>query len=167
MSKTDRQAMVERLTATLTGSPTLYFTDFSGLSVEHMTDFRRRLRAVGARYVVVKNTLARRALAAGRISQVDAAVLRGPIGIVLAGADPLPAAKVLGDFAKAHDKPAVRAGLVDGQQVEAAYVRRLGDLPSREVLLGQVAGLLNGVLYQVVGALEALRDQRLAEQGSN
>jgi large subunit ribosomal protein L10 len=163
MSKPERQATVEALTTRLTASPTLYVTDFSGLTVEHMTDFRRRLRAVGAGYVVVKNTLARRALAAGHLTQLDAALLTGPIGIVLAGDDPLPAAKVLGEFAKVHQKPAIRAGLVEGKQVEAAYVKRLGDLPSRDVLLGQVVGMLNGMLYQMVGALEALRALRMAE----
>lgn len=165
-SKSERQATVEQLTATLTGSRTLYVTDFSGLTVEKMTEFRRRLRAAGARYVVVKNTLARRALAAGRIEGLAPGVLKGPVGIVLAGEDPLPAAKVLGEFAKAHDKPAVTAGLVDGRQVEPAYVKRLGELPGREALLGQLVGALNGILYQVVGSLEALREKRLAE-GSN
>jgi len=166
MSKTERQAMVEELTTKLASAQTLYVTDFSGLTVEHMTDFRRRLRAVGARYVVVKNTLVKRALEAGQITALEGDLFKGPIGIVLAGEDPLPAAKVLGEFAKAHEKPAVRAGLVDGKQVEAAYVKRLGDLPSRDVLLGQFLGGLNGILYQMVGALEALREQRLAE-GSN
>ncbi|HSR14470.1 MAG TPA: 50S ribosomal protein L10 [Gemmatimonadales bacterium] len=166
MSKTERQAMVEELTTKLASAQTLYVTDFSGLTVEHMTDFRRRLRAVGARYVVVKNTLVKRALQAGNISGLEGDLFKGPIGIVLAGEDPLPAAKVLGEFAKTHDKPAVRAGLVEGKQVEAAFVKRLGDLPSREVLLGQFLGGLNGILYQMVGALEALREQRLAE-GSN
>lgn len=166
MSKTERQAMVEELTTKLASAQTLYVTDFSGLTVEHMTDFRRRLRAVGARYVVVKNTLVKRALQAGNISGLEGDLFKGPIGIVLAGEDPLPAAKVLGEFAKAHDKPAVRAGLVEGKQVEAAFVKRLGDLPSREVLLGQFLGGLNGILYQMVGALEALREKRLAE-GSN
>ena len=103
-----------------------------------MTDFRRRLRAVGARYVVVKNTLAQRALDAGSISALDGKLFKGPIGVVLAGDDPLPAAKVIGEFAKQHQKPEVRAGLVDGKQVEPAYVKRLGELPSREVLLGPV-----------------------------
>jgi large subunit ribosomal protein L10 len=166
MSKAARQATVERLTATLASSPTLYFTDFTGLTVDRMTDFRRRLRAVGARYVVVKNTLARRALVQGGLTQIDPGVLRGPVGIVLAGNDPLPAAKVLGEFVKTHERPAVRAGLVEGRQVPAEYVRRLGDLPSREALLGQFLGLLNGVLYQVVGVLEALRERRQTE-GSN
>ena len=166
MSKAERQSEVEALTEKLKGSPNLYVTDFSGLTVERMTDFRRKLRAVGARYVVVKNTLAQRALDASSISALDRQLFKGPIGVVLAGPDPLPAAKVLGEFAKQHEKPAVRAGLVDGKQVEAAYVKRLGELPSREVLLGQFAGALNGILYQMVGALEALREKRQAE-GSN
>lgn len=171
MSKTERQSAVEALTERLKGSANLYVTDFSGLTVERMTDFRRRLRAVGAGYVVVKNTLAVRALAAGSISALDGKLFKGPIGVVLAGNDPLPAAKVIGEFAKLHQKPEVRAGLVDGKQVEPAYVKRLGELPSREVLLGQFAGALNGILYQVVGALEALREQRQTEgsttEGSN
>ena len=162
MSKAERQSEVEVLTEKLKGSANLYVTDFSGLTVERMTDFRRRLRAVGARYVVVKNTLAQRALEASGTSALDRKLFKGPIGVVLAGDDPLPAAKILGEFAKQHEKPAVRAGLVDGRQVEAAYVKRLGELPSREVLLGQFAGALNGILYQMVGALEALRAQRSA-----
>ena len=166
MSKAERQSEVEALTEKLKGSPNLYVTDFSGLTVERMTDFRRKLRALGARYGVVKNTLAQRAHDAGAISALDRTLFKGPIGVVLAGADPLPADKVLGEFDKQHEKPAVRAGLVDGKQVEAAYVKRLGELPSREVLLGQFAGALNGILYQMVGALEALREKRQAE-GSN
>ncbi|HET9513950.1 MAG TPA: 50S ribosomal protein L10 [Gemmatimonadales bacterium] len=170
MSKTERQSSVEALTERLKGSATLYITDFTGLTVDRMTDFRRRLRAVGARYVVVKNTLARRALAAGNITAIEGELLKGPVGIVLAGDDPLPAAKVLGEFAKQHEKPSVKAGLVEGRKVEAAYVKRLGELPSREVLLGTFVGALNGILYQVVGALEALREKRQAEgptQSSN
>ena len=166
MSKAARQSAVEALAEKLKGSATLYVTDFHGLPVERMTDFRRRLRAVGARYVVVKNTLAVRALDAGSISALDSKLFKGPIGVVLAGDDPLPAAKVIGEFAKLHQKPEVRAGLVDGKQVEAAYVKRLGELPSREVLLGQFAGALNGILYQMVGALEALREQRQAESSN-
>jgi large subunit ribosomal protein L10 len=166
MSKAERQSEVEVLTEKLKGSATLYVTDFSGLTVERMTDFRRRLRAVGARYVVVKNTLAQRALDASDIKSLDRKLFKGPIGVVLAGDDPLPAAKVLGEFAKQHEKPAVRAGLVDGKQVEPAYIKRLGELPSREVLLGQFAGALNGILYQMVGALEALREKRQAESSN-
>ena len=162
MSKTERQTKVEALTQRLGGSPDIYVTDFSGLSVGKITELRRRLRAAGAQYVVVKNTLAQRALAANQVGALDDH-LAGPTGLVLAGADPLAAAKVLSDFAKEHQKPKVRVGLVDGRAVDPAYVKRLGELPSREALLGQFAGCLNGILYQMVGALEALRDKRQAE----
>ena len=162
MSKTDRQNQVAVLTDRLKDSKNIYVTDFTGLSVGKITELRRRLRAAGARYVVVKNTLAQRALAANAISELDDH-LAGPTGLVLAGADPLAAAKVLGEFAKENQKPQVRIGLVDGKAVNPAYVKRLGELPGREALLGQFAGCLNGVLYQMVGALEALRDKRQAE----
>lgn len=166
MSKTTRQVTVEALTEQIKGSPNLFVTDFSGLNVLKMTEFRRRLRAAGAGYVVVKNTLAQRALAANKIAELDEH-LGGATGFVLAGDDPMAAAKVLGEFAKEHEqRPAVKGGWVDGKAVEPAYVKRLGEIPSREVLLSQFAGGLNGVLYQMVGALEALREQRTAGQAS-
>ncbi len=155
MSKAERQATVEQLTEQLRDAGNIYVTDFAGLDVAKITDLRRRLRQAGARYVVVKNTLAQRALVANQITLLDE-FLAGPTGLVLAGPDPLPAAKVLGEFAREHQKPSVRVGLVDGRTVDPAYVSRLGSIPSREVLLGQFVGCLNGVLYQVVGALEAL-----------
>ena len=159
MSKTDRQATVESLATQLKGSPNVFVTDFQGLNVLRMTELRRRLRAAGARYVVVKNTLAQRALAANGLPALPAA-FKGQVGLVLAGADPLPAAKVVGEFAKEFQKPTVKAGLLDGKTVEPAYVKRLGEIPSREALLGMFAGALNSILYQVVGALEALRTER-------
>ncbi len=161
-TKAERQATVDTLADRLDTSPNIYVTDFTGLDVGKMTTLRRRLREAGAGFVVVKNTLARRALASRQISAFDDQ-LTGPVGLVLAGTDPLPAAKVIGDFAREFSKPTVKVGLVDGKAVEAAYVARLGTLPSREVLLAQVAGSLNGILYQMVSVLEALREQRQAE----
>ena len=170
MSKPERQQTVETLTAELRESPNLYVTDFSGLNVLRMTEFRRRLRAAGVRYIVVKNTLAQRALAANQVTALDQH-LAGPTGLVLAGRDPLAAAKVLTDFQKEFEKPAIKIGLVDGKPVTPEQVKRLASLPSREQLLGQLAGALqaplaqfagamNGMLYQMVGTLEALRAQR-------
>lgn len=165
MSKAERQANVEALTAQIKASPNIYVTDFSGLNVLKMTDLRRQLRQAGAKYVVVKNTLALRALAANSVTTLDGE-FKGPVGLVLAGADPLPAAKVIGDFAKANEKPAVKAGLVDGKTVQAAYVKRLGEIPPREVLLGQFAGAMNSVLSNFVLALEAYRDQKTDSSAS-
>jgi large subunit ribosomal protein L10 len=159
MSKTERQATVESLATQLKGSPNVFVTDFQGLNVARMTELRRRLRAAGGRYVVFKNSLAQRALAANGLPALPAA-FKGQVGLVLAGADPLPSAKVVGEFAKEFQKPTVKAGLLEGKSVEPAYVKRLGEIPSREALLGMFAGALNSILYQVVGALEALRTER-------
>jgi len=159
MSKGERQSTVEELTAEIKASPTLFVTDFSGLNVLKMTEFRRRLRATGARYIVVKNTLAQRALAANQIAELNDH-LAGNTGIVFAGADPMAAAKVIGEFAKEHERPTVRAGWVEGKAVAPAYVKRLGEIPPRDVLLSQLLGSFNGVLYQLVGVLDALREQR-------
>lgn len=172
MSKTERQTTVEELTAQLKGSPNVYVTDFSGLNVLRMTELRRRLRKAGVQYIVVKNTLAQRAFAANGIDALDSH-LAGPTGIVLSGSDPVAGAKVLSDFAKEFEKPAIKIGLVDGKPVSPEHVKRLADLPSKEVLLSQLAGYMqapmaqfagamNGMMYQMVGALEALRAQRSA-----
>jgi large subunit ribosomal protein L10 len=159
MSKTERQGTIDTLTEQIKDSPTLFVTDFSGLNVLKMTEFRRRLRATGAHYVVVKNTLAQRALAANQIGALDDH-LAGNTGLVFAGTDPMAAAKVIGEFAKEHQKPTVRAGWIDGTAVAPAYVKRLGEIPPRDVLLSQLLGGFNGILYQLAGVLDALREQR-------
>ena len=82
MNKTERQETVATLTLRLKDAPHVYVTDFSGLNVLRMTEFRRRLRVAGVSYVVVKNTLAQRALAANGISALDEH-LAGPTGLVL------------------------------------------------------------------------------------
>jgi large subunit ribosomal protein L10 len=110
MSKNDRQNQVAALTDRLKDSKNIYVTDFTGLSVGKITELRRKLRAAGARYVVVKNTLAQRALAANAIRELDDH-LAGPTGLVLAGTDPLAAAKVLGEFAKENQKPQARPSI--------------------------------------------------------
>jgi large subunit ribosomal protein L10 len=170
MNKTERQTTVETLAEQLRSSPNVYVTDFTGLNVLRMTEFRRRLRAAGVTYVVVKNTLAQRALAANQVTSLDEH-LAGPTGLILAGKDPVIAAKVLTDFAREFERPTIKVGLVDGKPVTPEQVQRLATLPTKDVLLSQLAGALqaplaqfagvmNGMLYQVIGALEALRAQR-------
>jgi large subunit ribosomal protein L10 len=172
MSKAERQATVDALIEQIKGSPNVFVTDFTGLNVLRMTELRRRLRTAGVDYVVVKNTLAQRAFAATGVSVLDEH-LAGPTGLVLSGSDALVGAKVLTDFAREFEKPAIKVGLVDGKPVTPEQVKKLASLPSREVLLSQLAGYIqapmaqfagamNGLLYQMVGALEALRSQRSA-----
>jgi large subunit ribosomal protein L10 len=173
-TKAQKQEMVTTLAEQVAKSPTIYVTDFTGLNVAHITDLRRRLRAVGVEYVVVKNTLARRALTESQRQQGGLEEhLAGPTALVLAGTDPVSAAKVLADFAKEFEKPAIKIGLVEGKPISSAQVKRLAALPSKQQLLAQLGGalqapmagflgVLNGLLYAMVGALEALKEQRAA-----
>ena len=168
MKKSEKEQLVSELAQKLRGASALYYTDFTGLNVKRMTDLRRRLRKSGVEYVVIKNTLALRAVnESGLVSER----LKGPTGLVLAR-DPVTAAKLLTDFAKENDaKPTVKGGLLDGRALDSAQVKQLATMPSREQMLAELGaglqspmaafvGALNGLLYMFAGALEALRTQR-------
>jgi large subunit ribosomal protein L10 len=170
MNRTKKHDVVAKLSARLQESPNLYLTDFTGLSVKPMTELRRKLRDVGVEYVVVKNTLALRALGSASVEGLDAE-LAGPTGIVLAGSEPVAAAKVLATFQKEYEALTFKVGLVEGRTVSPDAIKRLATLPSRDELMGQMAGAfqaplqgfvgaLTGLLHQFVGAVEALRAQR-------
>jgi len=175
-TKAQKQQLVTTLADRLRRSPTVYVTDFTGLDVAKLTQLRRRLRAAGVEYVVVKNTLALRALGDASVAGLEPH-LAGPTALVLAGPDPVSAAKVLAEFAKEFEKPAIRAGLVEGRAVTPEQVKRLASLPTRKELLAQLGGALqapmagfvgalNGLLMSMVGALEALRNMRSAGGGA-
>jgi len=170
MNRDQKSEVVAGLTGRLARASTIYVTDFTGLKVKNMTELRRRFRGAGVDYVVVKNTLAQRALREAAVPGFDQA-LKGPTGLVFAERDPLGAARILAEFEKEFQRPMVKAGRLEGRPISAAEVARLATLPSREQLLGQLGGALqaplsafvgalNGLLYQLVGALEALREQR-------
>ena len=168
MNRTEKQQLVNELSTKLKGAKSVYYTDFSGLNVKRMTDLRRRLRKAGVEYVVIKNTLALRAV---NESGLVGERLKGPTGLVVS-TDPVTAAKVLSDFAKENDqRPAVKGGLLDGRAVSTEQVKQLASMPSREQMLAELgaglmapmaafAGAMNGLFYMMVGALEALRAQK-------
>ncbi len=123
-TKAQKQEMVTTLATQVAKSQTIYVTDFTGLNVARITDLRRRLRAVGVEYVVVKNTLARRALTEQQLKDGGLeSFLAGPTALVLAGTDPVGAAKVLTDFAREFEKPAIKVGLVEGKPIAGAVGR--------------------------------------------
>lgn len=168
MKRPDKERLVAELKAKLTGANALYYTDFAGLNVKRMTDLRRRLRKANVEYVVIKNTLALRAV---NESGLVATRLKGQTGLVIAR-DAVAAAKVLAEFAKENDqRPAVKGGLLDGKTLDEAQVKKLATMPSREQMLAELGGglqspmaafvgALNGLLYMFAGALEGLRTQK-------
>ena len=168
MKRPQKEKLVAELKDKLTGAKALYYTDFTGLNVKRMTDLRRRLRKANVEYVVIKNTLALRAV---NESGLVGTRLKGQTGLVIAK-DAVAAAKVLADFAKENDqRPAVKGGLLEGKTVNVEQVKKLANMPSREQMLSELGaglqapmaafvGALNGMFYMMVGALEALKQQR-------
>ncbi len=159
--KADKQILVDSLKASMADAQALYYTDFTGLNVKRMTELRRRFRKAGVEYVVIKNTLALRAV---NESGLVAQRLKGPTGVVVAK-DAITAAKVLSDFAKENDqKPAVKGGIYEGNAVDEAMVKKLASLPNREEALSIFAGYLNSIPMMFALALDARKAQL---EGSN
>ena len=168
MKITDKEQLVVELKEKIAGAQALYYTDFTGLNVKRMTELRRRLRKAKVEYVVIKNTLALRAV---NESGLVGERLKGPTGLVMAK-DAVGAAKVLSDFAKENDqRPSVKGGMLAGTAIDAAQVKRLAAMPSREQMLaelgaglqaplGAMLGALSGLLMNFAGALEALKTQK-------
>ena len=168
MKRTDKEQLVVELKQKIGGAQALYYTDFTGLNVKRMTELRRRLKRANVEYVVIKNTLALRAV---NESGLVGERLKGPTGLVMAK-DAVGAAKVLTDFAKENDqRPTVKGGMLDGAAIDAAQVKRLAAMPSRDQMLAELGaglqsplsamlGALSGPFMMFAGALEALKSQR-------
>jgi large subunit ribosomal protein L10 len=171
MKRQEKDAFIGELQQKLEGARAFYLTDFTGLNVKQMTQFRARLRRQGVDYVVVKNTLAQRALEGLDVPDV-AGFFTGPTGLVIGRDDAVAAAKALTDFAREFgDRPAVKVGVVEKREFGPDQVRRLAELPPREVLLAQLAGGLGAPLARLAGGmnemlarfartLDALRQQK-------
>jgi len=168
----EKQQIAEDLRDRLSKSAIIILTDYKGLDVAAMNDLRRRLRAEGIEYQVVKNTLLIRAAEDNDIALIKD-YFKGPSAIALSYDDPIAPAKVLSEFAKENKKLEIKAGVMNGQVLDANAIKALAKLPSREVLLGQFLSALNAIptsfvrtLAEIprsfVGVLAAIRDQKEA-----
>ena len=156
MKRSDKEQLVTALKDKMHGASALYFTDFTGINVKKMTELRRRFRKAGVEYVVIKNSLALRAV---NESGLTTARLRGPTGVVVTK-DPISAAKVLVDFAKENDqKPAMKGGIWEGNAIDAAMLKKLATMPTRNEALSIFAGCMNSPLMMFALALEARKEQ--------
>ncbi|OGF45162.1 MAG: 50S ribosomal protein L10 [Candidatus Firestonebacteria bacterium RIFOXYC2_FULL_39_67] len=145
---------VKALAAKFTKAKGIVFTNFTGLTVEDTTDFRKKVSKAGLEYKVIKNNIILRALKEVKLEDLHK-FIDGPTGVVLSNDDPVIAAKLVRDFFKAHQNLKVRAGVVEGKGVGPAEVTIVADIPSRDILLGQVAGGLKAPLYKLVFVLNA------------
>jgi large subunit ribosomal protein L10 len=151
----DKVAAVDEVKEHLEQADAAILTEYRGLKVADLATLRRELRSAGAEYKIFKNTLVRRATADAGASAIDP-LLEGPTAIAFVKADVAAVAKVLRDFARTNPALVVKGSLVGGNLLDASSTGRLADLPSREVLLAQLAGALAAPLRQMAGLLKAL-----------
>jgi ribosomal protein L10 len=152
MRKEQKTAVVEQLSDRFRRASIALISEYRGLTVAETTEVRRKLRAVRGELKVAKNTLIRRAIKDTNFARLDTN-LGGPVGLIIGTEDPVEIAKTVISFRELGDKFKLRGGVVDGKAVSAAEVQALATLPPREVVLGQLLGLLQAPATRLVRLL--------------
>ncbi len=158
LNRNEKAAVITDVAAQVARSQTLALAEYRGLTVEHLNNLRRQARDKGVYLHVLKNTLARRAVA-GTPFEVASESMVGPL-IYGFSEDAVAAAKVLSDFAKGNDKLVVKGGAYAGRVLSAEGVKSLAAIPSKEVLLSQLLGLMQSPISRMARVLAALAEER-------
>jgi large subunit ribosomal protein L10 len=132
----------------------LYLADFSGMSVEKLSLLRTRCREQQVQFRVIKNTLLKRAFHARGITALDP-YLEGPTGLVFSPVNEMTPAKILADFAREHERPRIKAAVLDGRLFDEQGIATLATLPSRAVLLSQLLSTFLAPMTQFLAAIDA------------
>lgn len=158
LNRNEKEAVVAEVSAQVAKAQTLALAEYRGLTVEHLNALRKSAREQGVYLHVLKNTLARRAVA-GTPFEVAAESMAGPL-IYGFSEDAVAAAKVIATFAKGNDKLVVKAGAYAGKALDAEGVKALASIPSKEVLLAQLAGLLKSPISRTARVLAAVAEKK-------
>ena len=158
LNRNEKQAVVTEVAAQAARAQTLALAEYRGLTVAQLDQLRKQARDKGVYLHVLKNTLARRAVA-GTQFEVASESMAGPL-IYGFSEDAVAAAKVLADFAKGNDKLVIKAGAFDGKALDANGVKALAAIPSKEVLLSQLLGLMQSPVSRMARVLAALSEKR-------
>jgi len=163
LNRSEKEAVVAEVAGLAAQAQTLVMAEYRGITVADMIKFRANARSQGVSLSVLKNTLARRAVAGTPFEGV-ADQMTGPL-IYGFSTDAVAAAKVVADFAKTNDKLVIRGGAFAGKALDVNGVKQLASIPSKEVLLAQLCGLLMSPMSRtavVLGALAAKKGETAA-----
>ena len=158
LNRSEKQAVIEDVTALAAKAQTLVLAEYRGITVAAMTDLRVKARAAGVTISVLKNTLARRAVA-GSAFEVAGDQMSGPL-IYGFSEDAVAAAKVMAEFSKINDKLVLRSGVYAGKSLDVDGVKQLASIPSKEVLLAQLLGLMQSPVSRTARVLAALAEKK-------
>jgi large subunit ribosomal protein L10 len=158
LNRNEKAAVVADVSAQVARSQTLALAEYRGLTVAHLDTLRRQARDKGVYLHVLKNSLARRAVA-GTPFEVAQETMVGPL-IYGFSADAVAAAKVLADFAKSNDKLVVKGGAYAGKALDADGVKALAAVPTKEVLLAQLLGLMQSPISRLARVVAAIAEKK-------
>ena len=153
LTKAQKDTERQELTAIFEGAESAILVDYTGLDVPQVTDLRRQIRGSAARYRVLKNTLAKRAVKGTAFESLDE--FFGPTAVAYSSDDPVSLAKALTMFAKTAPQLTVKAAIVQGRSISDGEVKDLAALPSKDELYGQLLRVLQGPMTQFVCVLNA------------
>jgi large subunit ribosomal protein L10 len=154
VTRAEKATELQQLAEAFKGSESAVLVDYRGLNVPQVTELRRQLRAAKARYRVVKNTLAKRALKGTSLEPLGAH-LSGPTGVAYTGADPVALAKALTAFVKTAPNLKIKAAVIQGRAIQAAEVTDLASLPGKPELYARLLFVLQAPMQHLVGVLNA------------
>lgn len=157
MNKTQKVTLVEDLGKDLSSATCIVLINYAGLTVKSQQELKGRLKEVGASMLVVKNTLLKRAADNAKLdkSMLSDEILMGQTALVLGSADPVLPIQVLGKFAKEFEIPSLKVGIVEGSFQDTEGLKKISNLPSKEVIIGQVLGKLMSPSYSLVSILNS------------
>ncbi len=158
LNRNEKAAVVSEVAAQAAKSQTLAIAEYRGLTVESLNKLRVDARSKGVYLHVLKNTLARRAVA-GTSFEPAVSLMVGPL-IYGFSEDAVAAAKVVADFAKSNDKLVLKGGAYNGKALDVTSLKTLASVPSKEVLLSQIAGLLKSPVQRMAAVVAALAEKR-------
>lgn len=175
MSRPEKAQQVKSITEVFNESRSVVLNDFTGLDVEKLSELRRLCREAGIEYRVVKNTLAKLGIKGTQGEELDAH-FEGPTALAIGRESENVSARILADFAKEHEAPKFKAGIVEGNVVDATALLALSKLPSKQELLSQVlasvkapgnnlVSVLQGTLRNLLYAVNAIIDKKQVEGG--
>ncbi len=158
LNRSEKEAVISEVTSLAAKAQTLVIAEYRGITVEAMTKLRSAARSNGVNLSVLKNSLARRAVA-GSAFEVVVDQLTGPL-IYGFSEDAVAAAKVVSEFAKTNDKLVIRGGAFAGKALDVNGVKQLANIPSKEVLLAQLLGLMQSPISRTARVLSALAEKK-------
>ena len=156
ITKEQKKVVVAELTEKLRAASSLYFVDFTGMTVATDRAFRNELRAKGVSMRVAKNTLIVRALADIGGYEIKDETLAGQTAVIFGDADPIAPAKIIRQYFEKGQKPRLKVAVIEGQMFDGSQLKQVSELPTREELISSMIGSIHAPISGIVGSINAV-----------